>query len=173
MQTIIRYLVNQQIPILIVDETTPTIRNKVVYSTPVKIYKNIDNTIELKFTNQDQKPVSVIGKTIKLYVIDQEEQLVVLSKTATSTDDGSTSHTLGMASVVIAAADTVALASGFYNFSVKLTSNADPTTDIIAYSDDNYGVSGQMHVIKGVYPAIDTVATDNTDEYDLGEIGNA
>jgi hypothetical protein len=54
-----------------------------------------------------------------------------------------------------------------------LTSNADPTTDIIAYSDDNYGVSGQMHVIKGVYPAIDTVATDNTDEYDLGEIGNA
>ena len=71
MQTIIRYLVNQQVPILIIDETTPTIRNKVVYSTPVKIYKNIDNTVELKFTNQDQKPVSVIGKTIKLYVIDQ------------------------------------------------------------------------------------------------------
>jgi len=172
MQTIIRYLVNQQVPILIIDETMPTIRNKVVYSTPVKIYKNIANTVELKFTNQDQKPVSVIGKTIKLYVIDQEE-LVVLTKTATSTDDGSTSHTLGMAQVVITAADTVALGSVFYNFSVKLTSNADPTIDIITYSDDNYGVSGQMHVINGVYPAIDTVATDNTDEYDLGEIGNA
>ena len=38
------------------------------------------------------------------------------------------------------------------------------------YTDDNYGATGQLQVLRGVYPDIDSVATDDVDVYDLGNI---
>ena len=90
MQTITSYLVNQIIPVEIFDDTTPNIRNRIVYAKTVKAYKNIDNTLEMRFVNQDQKPVSIINKTIKFYLVDQELQQVLLTKTGNLVDRKST-----------------------------------------------------------------------------------
>ena len=170
MQTITSYLVNQIVPVEIFDDTTPNIRNRIVYAKTVKAYKNIDNTLEMRFVNQDQKPVSIINKTIKFYLVDQELQQVLLTKTGNLVDDGSTLKKRGIAKVIIAGSDLINIPAGFYNYGVKVTDNSDPTFEFIGYTDDNYGATGQIQVLRGVFPDIDTVATDDTDEYDFGSL---
>ena len=44
---------------------------------PIKIYKNIDNTLELRYVSRDEKRVSIHNKNIKFYIIDQNAQQVV------------------------------------------------------------------------------------------------
>lgn len=171
MQTITSYLVNQIIPVEIFDESTPNIRNRIVYAKTVKAYKNIDNTLELRFLNQDQKPVSIVGKSVRLYLVDQELQQVVLTKVGTLLDDGSTTKYRGIARILISGSDLINIPAGFYNYGVKVTQESPgPTYELIGYTDDNYGATGQLQILRGVFPDIDTVATDDTDEYDLGNI---
>lgn len=171
MQTIINYLVNQIVPVQLIDDTASgQTRNRVVYTRTIKLYKNIDNTLELRFYNQDQKLVRVDGKSIRMYLIDQAKQQVLLTKIGELIDDGSSTTSKGKARVIFAGSDLINIPIGLYNFSIKLWNNDDPNHEIIAYSDDNYGVGGVAQVINGVYPDIDTVATDSTDEYNFGEI---
>ena len=170
MQTIISYLVNQTIPVEIFDDTTPNIRNRIVYTRIVKAYKNVDNTLQLRFLNQDQKAVNLVGKTVKLYLVDQELQQVLLTKVGTLLDDGSTLKYRGMAKIIIEASDLINIPAGFYNYGVKVTDVSDPTYELVGYTDDNYGATGQLQVLRGVFPDIDTVATDDTDEYDFGSL---
>ena len=120
MQTITSYLVNQIVPVEIFDDTTPNIRNRIVYAKTVKAYKNIDNTIELRFLNQDQKPKSIVGLQIKLYLVDQELQQVLLTKTGTLIDDGVTLTKRGLAKIIINGSDLINIPAGFYNYAVKL-----------------------------------------------------
>lgn len=166
MQTITTYLIRQLIEVHVEDETTPNIRNRIVYAKPVKLYKNVDNTLELRFCNQDQKLVSIAGQTIKLYIIDQAEQAVVITKQATIVESGSTN--VGLARVIVIGSDLIDLPAGFYNFSVKLSTVSDET---VAYVDDNFGARGTLQLFNGAYPDIDGTATDSVDEYDLGGLG--
>jgi len=171
MQTITSYLVNQIVPVEIFDDTTPNIRNRIVYAKTVKAYKNIDNTIELRFLNQDQKPKSIVGLQIKLYLVDQELQQVLLTKTGTLIDDGVTLTKRGLAKIIINGSDLINIPAGFYNYAVKLIdANVSPPYEMVGYTDDNYGATGQLQVLRGVYPDIDSVATDDVDVYDLGNI---
>lgn len=171
-QSITSYLVNQILPVLIVepDYSTLTTGNRVVFVKTVKIYKNVDNVIELRYVNRNQKPASILNRDIKFYIVDQAVQQVVVTKNGTTLDDGSTTANIGKGRVIILASDIVLLPAGFYNFSTKLVNSSDPTDEYIGYVDDNYGVTGVMQIISGVYPDIDTMATDTTDEYDLGSI---
>jgi hypothetical protein len=173
MQTITSYLVNQIIPVEIFDDTTPTIRNRIVYAKIVKAYKNVDNTLELRFVNQDQKPVTIVGNEIKFYLVDQELQQVLLTKVGVMIDDGSTLRHKGLARIIISGSDLINIPAGFYNYAVKLIdNNVNPPYELIGYTNDNYGATGQLQVLRGVYPDIDSVATDDVDEYDLGNLTN-
>lgn len=171
-QSIINYLVNQIVTVLIgeTDRDSLTTGNRVVFTKPIKIYKNIDNTLDLRYVSRDEKRVSILGKNIKFYIIDQNAQQVVVTKNGTTLDDGATVRLRGRGTVTILATDLINLPVGFYNFSTKLVDATDITMESIGYIDDNYGVAGTLQVIDGVYPGIDGVATDTTDEYDMGSI---
>ena len=160
----------QYVKIMVIDWTTPNIRNRILYSRTIKIFKNIDNTIELRFVNQDQKLVRIDQYVPKFYMVDQENQEVVLCKLGSVLDDGSTNTNKGIARISIPASDLVSLAAGFYTFSVKLLAADDVTDETIVYVADNYDASGELQLLRGSYPDVDVVATDTIDEYDFGQL---
>jgi hypothetical protein len=155
---------------MVIDLTDSTARGRILYSRTVKIFKNIDNTVELRFVNHDQKPTSIYGYVPKFHMVDQENQEVVLTKNATVLDDGSTSSNRGLAQVILPASDLANLEAGFYSFCVKLVSAEDVTEETIVYVDDNFDASGELQLLRGAYPDMDVVATDSIDEYDFGQI---
>jgi hypothetical protein len=105
--------------------------------------------------------------------VDQELQQVLLTKVGVMIDDGSTLRHKGIARIIISGSDLINIPAGFYNYAVKLTdNNVSPPYELIGYTDDNYGATGQLQVLRGVYPDIDSVATDDVDEYDLGNLTN-
>jgi hypothetical protein len=169
-QLITNYLVNQIITVLIGDTDSLTTGTRVVFAKPIKIYKNIDNTLELRYVSRDEKRVSIHNKNIKFYIIDQNAQQVVAAKNGITLDDGATVRYIGRGTVTILGTDLIDLPVGFYNFSTKLVNAGDVSIEAIGYVDDNYGATGTLQIIDGVYPDIDGVATDTVDEYDLGSI---
>jgi outer membrane protein TolC len=60
-----------------------------VYSKQLQVYKGIDNVLEFRLLNADQKPVDVTSYTPKFVAFDETNQMV-LEKDATIQDDGST-----------------------------------------------------------------------------------
>jgi hypothetical protein len=136
MQKISSYLYSNRIQLIAdvtaLDATYP-VEWKIVYQRPVKIYKGVDNVIELDVKNADQKRIDIFGKTIKFVVMDQTDK-EINTYTATVLDDGSTTPTLkGLAKVTIAEDDLTALDPQYLKFSVYML-NSD-TTKTLMYGD--------------------------------------
>jgi hypothetical protein len=146
MQVIINYLVRQSITVQLPDISTPYIRNRIVYSRTVKLYKDSNNELELRFVNQDQKAVSIDGRTIEFYIIDRvNSNDILLTKTAEIQEDGSTARLRGKAQLVITAQDINDLVTGVYRYSVKVIESDN--TEKLVYADDNYGVAGTVAIL--------------------------
>jgi len=154
MQKISSYLYSNRIQ-LIADVTALDapypVEWKIVYQRPVKIYKGVDNVIELDVKNADQKRIDIFGKDIKFVVMDQSDN-EINTYTATVLDDGSTTPTLkGLAKVTIAESDLAALQTQFLKFSVYMV-NAD-TTKTLLYGDAKFGGHGTIELLGSVVPS--------------------
>ena len=64
MQTILGYLYDNIIVVQLVDDATLFERTEIVYDKGIKIYKGVNNVIQVKFKNQDQKPEDIKTRTI-------------------------------------------------------------------------------------------------------------
>jgi hypothetical protein len=125
---------------------------KIVYQRPVKIYKGVDNVIELDVKNADQKRIDIFGKTIKFVVMDQTDK-EINTYTATVLDDGSTTPALkGLAKVTIAEGDLTALDPQYLKYSVYML-NSD-TTKTLMYGDASFGGHGTLEVLSGITPKV-------------------
>jgi hypothetical protein len=130
------------------DATYP-VEWKIVYQRPVKIYKGVDNVIELDVKNADQKRIDIFGKTIKFVVMDQTDK-EINTYTATVLDDGSTVGVKGLAKVTIAESDLTALDPQYLKYSVYML-NSD-TTKTLMYGDASFGGHGTLEVLSGITP---------------------
>ena len=89
MQLLPRYLVNQTIT-LVADVAGYITEYRPVYNRDVEIYKGIDNTLQFRLLNADQKGVNLAtGYTVKFSAYDENDRLVI-EKNGTIQDDGST-----------------------------------------------------------------------------------
>jgi len=87
----------QLLPRYLCNHTTTVIANmagfiteyRPVYSKQLQVYKGIDNVLEFRLLNADQKPVDITSYTPKFVAFDEINQMV-LEKDATILDDGST-----------------------------------------------------------------------------------
>jgi hypothetical protein len=155
MQKISSYLYSNRIQLIAdvtaLDATYP-VEWKIVYQRPVKIYKGVDNVIELDVKNADQKRIDIFGKTIKFVVMDQTDK-EINTYTATVLDDGSTTPALkGLAKVTIAEGDLTALDPQYLKYSVYML-NSDSTKTLI-YGDTRFGGHGTLEVLSGIIPKI-------------------
>ena len=134
MPLITSYLYENIIEVQVLDDD-PTIktRNRIVYSRPVKVYKNIDNIITIQFRNNDQKPANVVSRSF----------------TFALTDGNVTTTSVG--TVTLDQANVANLTQEYYNYTVSYTGTAVGNLTLPAYTDDNWGAAGQMQVISNVY----------------------
>jgi len=120
---------------------------RIVYQRTIKIYKGIDNVLEVDVKNNDQKRISLLGKEIYMVIFDQANNEVI-RYLATNLEDDSSQTSKGLARITIMGMDLVNLIPQSFNFIVYMH-NVDSTSEIL-YSDSKYGVRGTIDLLNGV-----------------------
>jgi len=156
MQKIQVYLYPNRITVLTnLDENLTNTEWRIVYQRQVKIYKGIDNIIEIEVKNNDQKRVEIGISQIKLVLMDQKRN-AINTYTAQSLED---STQVGLARLTIPASDLTNLDPQFLKFAIFQTN--DNFENILTYTDSQYGAIGTIQLLDG----INTVTT-TTRKYD-------
>jgi hypothetical protein len=150
MQKISSYLYPNRLELLInsmdLDYQYP-VEWKIVYQRPIKIYKGVDNAIELVVKNNDQKRINISDKNIKMIVKDQSNYLVG-EFTAEIMDDGSTEKTRGLAKIVIDENTIKDLDTQFLNFSVVALDDQNKKT--LLYADSNFSAKHTLDLLDSI-----------------------
>lgn len=145
MQTILGYLYDNLIVVQLVDDATLFERNEVVYARGIKVYKGVDNVLQVQFKNQDQKPVVITGRTIEFFLLDKPTLSTHIKRDGIIVDGAN-----GIASVTLTESELNNLVSKLYTYSLKVT-DSDGTTHVI-YADDTYNAGGSIELQDKVYP---------------------
>src|SRR6056300_1349989 len=88
MQLVPRYLVSNTTT-AVVDMAGFITEYRPVYNRQLQVYKGIDNVLDFRLLNADQKSVDVTSYTPKFVAFDETGQMI-LEKDCTILDDGST-----------------------------------------------------------------------------------
>ena len=134
-----------------------TERYRRVYNRNLKIYRSVDNRIDLQVRNSDQKASNITGSTLVFNLVTRETQDLILQKDCTEQDLLS-----GKVFVTLTELDLLDLDPGFYNYSIiKEVRETIDSTDykvtsrIPMYMDSQYGTIGTIEVSGDVSGAID------------------
>ena len=147
MQLIPRYLYKNQIDI-ISNDTGFVVEYRPVYSRQLKVYRGIDNAIQFRVLNADQKPVNISGETPVLVVFD-ENNTKILEKSCTVQDDGSTTSTKGMLTVTISENDLLNVKQQYLKYNIYFEGTG---SNSLTYADRNFGSASTMYVDGNAYP---------------------
>lgn len=74
MTIITTYLYSKIITVYLYDSTIYKVRYNNVYTHPVVIYQGIDNPIQVRVCNQDQKPVNMTGRVMQVDIQNPNNQ---------------------------------------------------------------------------------------------------
>ena len=155
------YLYNQNVNLKIKADTDKEHWGYEMYNHPIKVYKGIDNTIQLSLKNDNQKSLTITDKTITFNILDNVGDTgVLLSKTATLVDS-----IKGTAKVVITEGDLLNLDTQYLNYSVKVVDGESNTS--IGYVDGAYDVLGQLQISDGVFPTLTDSKVLNTADFTI------
>ena len=143
MQLLPRYLYKNKIDIVSNDIGFVT-EYRPVYSRQVKVYKGIDNTIQFRFLNADQKPIDVSSENIKFVAYDSTRKKV-LDSTVTA------SATKGLASLTLGRTELEDLPQQYLTYSVYFDDESAGQT--LTYADSHFGNGGTICLDDSAFPA--------------------
>lgn len=130
-----------------------TERYRQVYNRNLKIYRSVDNRVDLQVRNSDEKATDVTNSTLVFNLVTRDTKDLILSKDCVMVD-----ATKGKAYVIITEAETLALESGFYNYTVTLENRTtvDSTDYYVTsrtpmYIDSQYGVIATLEVSGDIF----------------------
>lgn len=162
MQLTPRYLVKNRTTV-VANEAGFVTEYKPVYSRQLKVFKGIDNVLEFRVLNADQKPVDIRSYTPKFQAFDENKNLVIEHDGVAITGDDSAAIR-GLFKVTVTANDLLNIKEQFLNYSIHLVdSNLD---SVLTYSSEYFENSGTIKVSAEAYPgprATYSVATFNED----------
>ena len=164
MQLAHRYLVKSK-TILVSSDTGFVTEYRPVYNRQLKIYKGIDNTLEFRLMNANQKPVNLSNYSPRLVAFD-ENKTQVLDKQGTVLDDGSTT-TRGLFTITIGDNDTLNIDGQFLSYTVYLTNDTTNLNEI-TYNDVAFNACDTIEVETCAFPgpkptySITTFTQDDT-----------
>jgi len=150
MQKISSYLYPNRIQLLTnLDEESNNdqVEWRIVYQRTIKIYKGIDNVLEVDVKNNDQKRISLLGKQIYMVIFDQANN-EVNRYLATNLEDDSSQTSKGLARINIMSTDLENLIPQSFSFVVYMH-NEDATLEIL-YGDSKYGARGTIDLLNGL-----------------------
>lgn len=142
MQLIPRYLYKNKVDIVSNDIGFVT-EYKPVYSRQIKIYKGIDNTIQFRFLNADQKPIDITNENIK-FVAYKDSNIKVLDLTATAT------ATKGLAILIIGKTDLEDLLQQYLTYAVYFDDGSAGQT--LTFANSNFDAAGSLYLDASAFP---------------------
>lgn len=146
MQLLPRYLLKNRIN-LVANLAGFVVEYRPVYQRQVQVYKGIDNVIEFRLLNADQKPVDTSLYTPKFVAFDENKNLV-LNKTCDVLDDGSTA-TKGLFSVKLLENDLLSIKGQYLSFAIYLETENE---NIITYSSSHFENNGVIKLSPHAFP---------------------
>lgn len=133
-----------------------TERYRRVYNRNLKIFRGVDNRIDIQVRNQDQKSSNVVGSVLVLNLVAQDTQDLVLQKDFVSMDAAT-----GKVTVTLSADDLLDLDQGFYQYSIvkEVRATIDSTdysvtSKIAMYVDTQHETVGTMEITGDVYGGV-------------------
>ncbi len=125
-----------------------TERYRRVYNRNLKIYRSVDNRIDLQVRNSDQKAADISNSTLVFNLVNRDTKDLVLSKDCETVTAGS-----GKAYVILTETELADINNGFYNYSItqEVRSTIDSTDYTVSsrtpmYIDSQYGVLSVLEV---------------------------
>jgi hypothetical protein len=146
MQLTPRYLVNERI-IVVSNDAGFVVEYRPVYSRTQKVYKGIDNTLQFRLLNADQKPVTIVDTPV--IVVFDESNTKVFEQTCTVTDDGSTTATKGMFEVTFYDNDLLNLRQQYLHYNIYMQRGHTKT---VTYANRNFESAGIIYLDGNAYP---------------------
>lgn len=131
-----------------------------VYQRTIKLYKGVDNTIELDVRQSDERRLSLVGKTANINFYDAIKQ-VLFSATATPVLSKTGIMTVTIDKELIEFIDPQKL-------TMVITLLDGNSNETILYADTQFGLEATVDLMNGtnaISTVIDTVSTWN---YDMG-----
>lgn len=149
MQLVPRYLVNNRTTIIANDAGFVT-EYKPVYSRQIKVFSNIDNKLEFRVLNADQKPINIEDYTPKFQAFDENNRLIIEHDGVALTGDDSAAIR-GLFQITISENDLLNVKSQYLKYSIYLqNSDGDKT---LTYAGSHFEGCGTIYVDTCQYPA--------------------
>lgn len=149
-----------------------TERFRRVYNRNLKIYRSVDNRIDLQVKNTDQKNTSVATTYLIFNIITREGKDLVLSKECTMIADNETTKVKGRAYVTFTPSELINLEPGSYNYSIVQevrdtidTNNYRIVSKTPLFMDSQYGAIGTIEVSGDVLGETEESLEVNKFEY--------
>lgn len=120
-----------------------------VYHRNINIFKGIDNTIQFKLLNADQKPINTSLYRPIFMLVDAEKTLII-EKEATVLDDGS-SNTKGLFEVTITEGELLNYSPQYMSYFVYLLDSQGNKE--ITYANSSFQASGTVYLDDSAYPS--------------------
>jgi len=147
MQVLPRYLV-KNVTTLVADVAGFVTEYRPVYSKQLQLYKGIDNVLEFRLLNADQKPVDITSYVPKLVAFDEVNQMV-LEKDCTILDDGST-VTRGKFKVSVTENELLNIKQQYLSYNIYLVETDGDK--VLTYSQPNFGNDATIYVNARTFP---------------------
>ena len=142
-----RYLVNNKITLVANGDGFVT-EYRPVYQKQIEVFKGIDNTLEFRVLNADQKPLNIQNYTPKFVAFDENNKLVI-EHDGTVLDDSS--DTRGKFKVIITENDLLNVPAQFLTYNTFLVDSTNSKTLTYAYS--HFDANGIIKISKDAFPS--------------------
>ena len=169
MQSTSIYLLNQR-QIIISNDSGFLTEYRPVYEKNLQVYKGIDNTLQFRLYNSDQKAIDISSLT-PYFMAYNESKTTVIEKIGTSlqTNDSTVFTNKGLFTVNLTAADLQDLDNQYLTYSIyfKNTQNEN----VLTYTNSHFGGVNYIKLNDAIYPdpLISKSATVFTPNLDLGD----
>ena len=137
-------------------DTWSTERYRRVYNRNLKIFRGVDNRIDIQVRNSDQKASNIAGSTLVFNLVSQNTKDLVLQKDFTGMDLAT-----GKVTIIVTADELLDLDIGFYNYSIvkEVRSTVDSTDYVVnskmpLYMDSQYATVGTLEITGDVYGGV-------------------
>ena len=147
MQLVPRYLV-KNVTTVIADMAGFITEYRPVYNKQLQVYKGIDNVLDFRTLNADQKPVDITSYTPKFVAFDENNNMV-LEKDGTILDDGST-ITRGKFTVTVTENDLLNVKQQYLSYNIYMQDTSGDK--VLTYSHSNFDNDATIYVNARTFP---------------------
>lgn len=150
MQLTQRYLVKQQ-TIITANEAGFVTEYRQVYQNQLKVYKGIDNVLEFKLVNADQKAMDISSYTPKFVAFDENNVMIIEHDgVSLQTTDSTVFTNKGVFKITVTENDLLNIEAQYLKFSIYLVDNN--SDKVLTYTNSHFGAHNTIYVADDAFP---------------------